>query len=65
MKERFKNERIVLKAMLDDEELMRGGIFSKEKYYMEKYGFTQREMDNMSMGVYFALRKEYTIRVEQ
>lgn len=44
----------ILIAMLNDDELMAGGIFRKEKYYMEKYNVTQQEMDEMSIHIYFA-----------
>jgi len=45
----------VVREMLNDKELLCGGIFSKEKYYMEKYNITQHQMDEMSIHVYFAL----------
>lgn len=51
----------VIKAMLKDEEFMIGGIFSKEKYYAEKYDLTEKQIANIQTCLYFALhiRDEY------
>ena len=45
----------VINAMLKDDEFLAGGIFSKEKYYMEKYNLTEEQMSNIQVCVYYAL----------
>ena len=45
----------VIKAMLNDEEFLRGGIFQKEKYYMEKYNLTLEQISNIQVALYYAL----------
>ena len=51
----------VIQAMLKDEEFLRGGIFQKEKYYMEKYNLTIEQMSNIQVALYYALniRNDY------
>lgn len=57
-----RNLAVVIKAMLEDEELYCGGCFKKEEYYMEKYNLTQEEIGNMWCNLYFALNCESVIR---
>ena len=38
----------VLQAILKDKEFLAGGIFTKEKYYMEKYNLTQEQLSELS-----------------
>lgn len=45
----------VVKAMLKDDEFMCGGVFSKEKYYSEKYNLTMNQIVNMQTCIYYAL----------
>lgn len=47
---------IVMKAMLNDEELQAGGIFQKEEYYAKKYGFTMEEIVNMEVAIGLAVQ---------
>ena len=51
----------VIQAMLKDDEFLAGGIFTKEKYYMEKYNLTYEQMYNIQTYLYYALhvRDEY------
>lgn len=50
---------IVIKAMLNDEEFMCGGIFTKEDYYMRKYGLTFEQISDMQTYLYKALSIGY------
>ena len=48
----------VIKAMLKDSEFLFGGIFSKEDYYMKRYGLTFEEMSKVETYVYWALHPD-------
>ena len=37
----------VIKAILQDEEFLRGGIFQKEDYYKKKYNLTHEQLANI------------------
>ena len=39
----------VIKAMLNDEEFLWGGIFTKEKQYAKKYDLTMEEIGNIQI----------------
>lgn len=45
----------IIRAMLNDGEFMAGGIFSKERYYMKRYGLTQEQMADMQVHVWKAV----------
>lgn len=45
----------IIRAMLNDGEFMAGGIFSKEQYYMKRYGLTQEQMTDMQVHVWKAV----------
>lgn len=63
-----KNLTPVIRAMLEDEEFLGGGIFTKEKYYADKYGLTTEEIINMQICLYYALHidvKDYNDRVRK
>jgi len=45
----------VVQAMLKDDEFLAGGIFTKEKYYMEKYNLSYEQMTNIEVCLYYAL----------
>ena len=45
----------IIRAMLNDEEFMCGGVFSKEEYYMKKYGLTREQMIEMQTHVWWAV----------
>lgn len=60
--EQRKELKVVIKAMLEDDELYRGGCFQKEEYYMKKYNLTQEEIGNMWCNLYFALGCENVVR---
>ena len=45
----------VVKAMLEDAEFLAGGVFSKEKYYMDKYKLTSNQIGEIATHLYFAL----------
>jgi hypothetical protein len=47
--------RPIINAMLKDEELLCGGIFTKEEYYAKKYNLTLEEISNMQVCIYYAL----------
>lgn len=53
--ERRTEIKAVINAMLKDEEFNRGGIFSKEEYYMKKYNLTGEQMDAIHAGLYAIL----------
>lgn len=56
----------VINAILKDEEFLCGGIFTKEKYYAEKYDLTSEEIGNMQVCLYYALHirdKDFNRRV--
>lgn len=48
----------IIRAMLNDDEFMAGGIFSKEQYYMRKYGLTLEQMSKMEVHVWRAVTME-------
>lgn len=50
---------IIVRAMLNDDEFMCGGIFTKEDYYMRKYGLTSEQMYDMQTYLYQALSIGY------
>lgn len=45
----------VIKAILNDEEFLCGGIFTKEKQYAKKYDLTMEEIGNIQTCLYYAL----------
>ena len=45
----------VIKAILNDEEFLCGGIFTKEKQYAKKYNLTMEEIGNIQTCLYYAL----------
>ena len=45
----------IIKSMLEDNEFLAGGIFTKEDYYKEKYNLTYEQMYNMQTCLYYAL----------
>ena len=45
----------VVQAILKDEEFLNGGIFQKEKYYMEKYNLSFEQIYNIQTCLYYAL----------
>ena len=45
----------VVKAILQDDEFLSGGIFTKEKYYAQKYNLTMEQISNMQVCLYYAL----------
>lgn len=45
----------IIRAMLKDDEFMCGGVFSKEEYYMRKYGLTFEQMSEMQTHVWRAV----------
>ena len=45
----------VIKAILQDDEFLCGGIFTKEKYYAQKYNLTIEQISNMQVCLYYAL----------
>ena len=45
----------VIKAILQDDEFLCGGIFTKEKYYAQKYNLTMEQISNMQVCLYYAL----------
>lgn len=50
----------VINAILKDEEFLRGGIFTKEEWYMKKYDLTLKEIANIQTCLYYALNiKDY------
>ncbi len=53
--ETVKANRAIIRAMLDDDEFMAGGIFSKEAYYMRRYGLTREQMTDMQAHVWEAV----------
>ena len=56
----------VIKAILHDEEFLCGGIFTKEKYYAQKYNLTMEQISNMQVCLYYALHiknKEFNERI--
>ena len=53
---------IIIRAMLNDEDFLNGGIFSKEAYYMKKYNLTEDEMCRITARVFWALRPKETVR---
>lgn len=58
----------VIKAILEDDEFLCGGIFTKEKYYAEKYNLTMEEITNMQVCLYYALNiktKDYNDRINR
>lgn len=50
-----KRNAAIIRAMLKDDEYMAGGVFSKEAYYMKRYGITQEEMQDMQTHVWRAV----------
>ena len=50
---------VIIRAMLGDDEFMCGGIFSREAYYMKKYGLTQEQMSEMQTNVWLAVTAGY------
>ena len=56
----------VIKAILQDEGFLCGGIFTKEKYYAEKYDLNMEQISNMQVCLYYALHikdKDYNERI--
>ena len=49
------NNAIIIRAMLKDDEFMAGGIFSKEGYYMRKYGLSFDEMSELETRTWKAV----------
>ena len=45
----------VIKAILNDEEFLCVGIFTKEKQYAKKYDLTMEEIGNIQTCLYYAL----------
>lgn len=45
----------VIKAILQDEEFLRGGIFQKEDYYKKKYNLTREQISNIQTCLWYAL----------
>lgn len=43
----------VIKAILNDEEFLCGGIFTKEKQYAKKYDLTMEEIGNIQTCLYY------------
>ena len=44
----------VVKAMLNDDEFLCGGIFSQEKYYAETYNLTMNQTVHIQTCLYYA-----------
>ena len=58
----------VIKAILQDDEFLCGGIFTKEKYYAQKYNLTMEQISNMQVCLYYALHikdKDYNERINR
>lgn len=53
--ETTKANKAIIRAMLNDDEFMAGGIFSKEGYYMRRYGLTREQMTDMQAHVWKAV----------
>ena len=45
----------VIQAILKDDEIIAGGIFQKEEYYMKKYNLTLEQIGNIQALIYLAL----------
>ena len=45
----------IIKAVLNDEEFLRGGIFQHEEKYCKKYNLTKEEMIDIEVALHFAL----------
>ena len=45
----------LIKAMLEDNEFLAGGVFTKEDYYKEKYNLTDEQIVNVQTCLYYAL----------
>lgn len=45
----------IIKSMLEDNEFLAGGVFTKEDYYKKKYNLTDEQIVNMQTCLYYAL----------
>ena len=54
-----KQNAAIIRAMLKDDEFMAGGIFSKEKDYMRRYGMSYEEIYDMQTLLYKAVTTNY------
>lgn len=45
----------IIKAMLNDDEFLRGGIFQDEEKYCKKYNLTLDEMVDIEVALHYAL----------
>lgn len=58
----------VIQAILQDNEFLAGGIFTKEKYYADKYNLNMEQIRNIEVCLYYALNiniEDYNRRVNR
>lgn len=53
------NRKRIIKAMLEDEEVLRGGIFQKEDYYSKKYNISIEEIGHIEVAIWEFLNGRY------